>query len=201
MPTDAGGGVALGDGISQYIITNEIASDFFTASQGMATVVFYAVTAAAFVSGTLTAQQPYDNPPLFADAVGYLGLHFSDAGLTAGAFDGVARDVGGGPNDGWQMVTVPCPDSQYCIGQMRWGFGRLEVRAFTPLSPAGGEWSWCHFGSVQNLTGQIRMFANYNLTSFLNANIYNMSFANFYPSNKEADGMAWAAIAQIGQSM
>lgn len=201
VPVDAGGGVPQGDGVGTWLVTNEIASDFFTADAGIATFVFYLITAAAFVPGTLTAQTPYDNPPLFSDSVGYLGLHLSDAGLTAGAYDGVARDVGGGPNDGWQMVTVPCPDSQYVVGQMRWGKGRLEVRVFTPLNPNGGEWKWCAFGSVQNLTGNIRLFANYSLASFLNANIYNVLFANFYPSDIEADGMAWAAYAQIGQSM
>lgn len=200
VPTNAGG-LPEGDGLSMYIDTIDPMTTFFSNAGGMVTVVFYAITAAAAALGTLTAQTPYANPALVGDT-GFMGLHFSDAGLTAGAYDATARNVGGGPNDGWQMITQPCPINAYTVGQMRWGNGSLDVRA-VPGALSGsrkGRWASTPFGGITTLTGPFRMFGNYNLSALFNGDIYHVSTRNYRPSNDEADGELWAAFASIGQS-
>jgi hypothetical protein len=201
---NAAGGPRFTAANSDQLTTTATLATLFAAdgSEGTITFAFYGDVAQTAALGTSTTQTPYANPALFSDSLGYFGIHYSTAGITAGAYDGVARDVGGGPNDGWQMTTVALANNTDAIVQCRFGGGTMELRVITASS--WGAWTPCDFSTIAVNTGTCKLGVNYDGTQFLDALIYAMSTKTTKMLDVYADDevryIANAANINIGQN-
>lgn len=145
----------------------------FASNGGGGTIIagIIAHDAPVYNPGTVTAQTPYENDGIVTDSSGYMGLHWSDGGFTAGLYDATARDSGGGPasNNGWQMATVPATVSVPNIAIMRWNGTVLElgVNAIAGVTT----WTTVDAGVIAYRLGTLRLGTNYNAARYLNADI------------------------------
>jgi hypothetical protein len=206
QPTDVGG-APRGDGVDDYLDAAGITVDDLmqtTGVAGTATFLVYPLAALPAVLGTNTAQSPYSNPAVFSDGLGYVGVHVHDAGVTFGAYDGVGRDLGGGPNDGWQMVTVMPPSSvivnNYLLIQIRWDgtAGTMELRVGDAASGTMSAWSSAAFGGVQVTTGVPRLFGNYALSAMFEGYIYAHEYYAGVLEDERADEQLRDVQARVG---
>jgi len=176
-----------------------VMSDLFSnVLGGTITLGFFGDAAAAANLGTLTAQTGYLNPGIFSTTATDFGIHFSDAGVTVCAYDGVNRDVGGGPNDGWQQVTVSLAVFTDAVIQVRWGGGN-GVLALRVITASGwGSWQTCAFSDLTSYADFVRLGANYSLSAYLDGLIYELSTAAVYLSDLEADAEVRHLASNVG---
>ncbi len=154
--------------------------------------------APAYVPGTLTAQSPYDNDGIVVDTVGYMGLHWSDGGFTAGLYDATPRDVGGGLNDGWQMATVAATVSVPNIAIMRWNGTVLEIAANATAGVI--TWVTVDAGAISYRLGTLRLGSNYSLGRYANADFGAVRTYNRYLSDAEINEAGYDIQTTLGWS-
>jgi hypothetical protein len=151
------------------------------------------------------AQAPYSAPSLVGDAVGYWLLSWADDGggnpcVNAGVFDGVARNNGGGANDGWQMVQLPITastDKHYVQMRLRGHADDLLL----DLRIDGGAWTSLPCGACQVLSGVVRLFANYALAIFADANVGKVDIDRVALTDSECDDRGLEAQTLTGWTL
>lgn len=190
------GGIASADGVNDYLDSDLTLADVFAAdgSKGSATFAVDVFGPPAYNAGTLTAQTPYANPALLADASGYFAVGVVAGYAYVGAYDGVNRDVGGGPNDGWQVAKAAAPGSAVpIVVQIRWDatIGLLEIRVNL------GAWVSCAFSAIAVMSGKLRLFSDYAISYFQNAYIYEWSTMTRRMTDGEADDAVREQQARI----
>jgi hypothetical protein len=152
-----------------------------------------------------TAQGPYSAPSLVGDSVGYFVLSWGDDGggnpcINAGVYDGVSRDNGGGANDGWQMVQLPITvstDKHYVQMRLRGHADDLLL----DLRVDGGAWTSFPCGACAVLTGVLRMFANYSLAIFADANVGKVDIDRVALTDAECDDRGLEAQTLTGWTL
>lgn len=196
-------GYPSGDGSNDFLTSNVTLADVYATdgSEGFCQVVFIGDTAVSQDMGTNTAQAPFNANGVYTDSVGYWCIGFCDVlggapSVVVGAFDGVARDSGGGPgtNDGWQMIVVPCAAGIVTLVQVRWdsALTELQVRVRNADDPNAG-WVACAFSTIGNVTGVMQALTNWNAANFLDGKLLHVIARQTYQDDTKCDEAAAAA--------
>lgn len=200
------------DGVDDYLDATAISSDFFKENGEEFTigVAINPKTPSGANLGTTLAQQPYSNPGLACDSVGYWTLAWADDGGTpkaiAGVYDGQTRDpvgggtvdVGNGLNDGWQMALVPVPANTPAYIQMRLR-GHVDTQLLD-LRVNTGSWTSVSCGACVSLAAILRFFSNYSLGYFVKGDVGQVAIDRVALSDADCNARGLEAQTLTGWS-
>ncbi len=137
------------DGTNDRLANATAMSSIFTAAAGTFVVIAKTNAAAAPAAG------PYDDPTFFSDpAIGAVGLGWNTSGVRAFLTDG-----------SYKTATIAQGTGSWFMACMRWDSANLS------LDINGGATTNVAAGAISNVTGTLRIGANYAAAAFLNGSI------------------------------